>query len=263
MAKVEVLVACMHQKDDKLYGEMNLKSDVVLANQCDEYRYDEYVQNDGSVVKLVSSFDRGVGKNRNKALMYATGDYLLFSDEDLVYVDNYIQLIHDAYNTFPDADIIIFDLKYQGKPLRGRKKCTKAKRLHLWNAMRYGAARIVVKKSAVEKYNLGFSYMYGGGARYSCGEDSLFIREAIGKGAKIYLYPETIAMVKDGESTWFKGYNDKYFIDKGVLLANAFPTFWPIAILYFTFGLRNVSKDYGIYDIYKLIRKGCKEYKNI
>ena len=42
MSKVEVLVACMHQKDDSLYREMNLQPDAILANQGDEFFYKEY-----------------------------------------------------------------------------------------------------------------------------------------------------------------------------------------------------------------------------
>ena len=76
-SKVEVLVACMNQKDDSLYQKMNLQTDAVLANQCDEYSYREFVQEDNSVVKLISTADRGVGKNRNKALLNSTGEYLM------------------------------------------------------------------------------------------------------------------------------------------------------------------------------------------
>ena len=87
MSKVQVLVACMPQKDDSLYQEMNLQTDAILANQCDEYSYKLYTQQDGNRVELISTADRGVGKNRNKALMSSSGEYLLYSDQDMVYVD--------------------------------------------------------------------------------------------------------------------------------------------------------------------------------
>ena len=262
MSKVEVLVACMHQKNDALYKEMNLHSDCVLANQCDAHSYQEFIQADGSVVKLVSSHDRGVGKNRNKALQYASGEYVLFADDDMIYEDNYVQMVLDAFEKCPQADMIIFKLHYLNRLTYGKTEVMTFKRLHLWNAMRYGTARVAIRKSAIDKTCLCFSTLYGGGAKYSSGEDTLFIREAFRKGLKVYASPVTIAKVKQETSSWFTGYQDKYFIDKGVLIANAFPVMKGILMYYFAFGMRKVSKDYNFWKICRLMRQGIAEFKS-
>ena len=55
------------------------------------------------------------------------------------------------------------------------------------------------------------------GARYSAGEDSLFLKEFMDKGYSVYTAPVTIAREEAGESTWFQGYNEKFFRDRGVL----------------------------------------------
>lgn len=262
MSKVEVLVACMHQKDDSLYKEMNLQTDAILANQCDEYTYREYMQDNGCVAKLVSTADRGVGKNRNKALMNASGEYLLFADEDMIYEDGYEGMVLDAFNKKKDADIIVFNLIYLNRFTKGRKEEKKFKRVRFWNSMRYGAARIAIKRSALEKNCLSFSTLYGGGAKYSSGEDTLFIREALRKGLKIYYCPVVIAKVKQETSTWFNGYTDKFFIDRGVLIANAFPLLCHLFIYYFAFKLRKASKDHSFSKILSLMKKGIKTFKN-
>ena len=121
MSKVQVLVACMHQKDDSLYKEMNLQTDVILANQCDEFSYSTYKQDDGNMVELISTADRGVGKNRNKALMNACGEYLLCSDQDMIYVDGYDKIIENAFESCPKADIIVFNLEYLNRFTPARK----------------------------------------------------------------------------------------------------------------------------------------------
>lgn len=263
MSKVEVLVACMNQCDDNLYKEMNLHTDAVLANQCDEYSYKEYNQDDGNTVKLVSTFDRGVGKNRNKALLFATGEYLLCSDQDMIYVDDYPQIVENAFAKCPKADIIVFNLEYLNRFTRGRKLDSKFKRVHLWNCMRYGTARVAMRKSALDKHALYFSTLYGGGAKYSSGEDSLFIREAIRKGLNMYASPEIIAKVKQEESSWFKGYTEKYFMDKGVLIANAFPFLKHFLVYYFAYGMRKLTPEFGFSQICKLMKKGFREYKGM
>ncbi len=263
MSRIQVLVACMRQSDDSLYKTMNLQTDAVLANQCDIYEYREFTEPDGSTVQLVSTNDRGVGKNRNKALSFATGEYLLCSDQDMIYVDGYADIVESAFRKCPNADIIVFRLEYLNRFTPQRKETEKFCRVHIWNCMRYGTARVAMRKGAVEKACLSFSTLYGGGARFCSGEDSLFISEAIRKGLKMYVCPIVIAKVKQEESSWFKGYNDKFFIDKGVLLANAFPYLKSLLVYYFAYGLRNVSKDYGFRKICRLMRQGFHEYKKI
>lgn len=263
MSKVEVLVACMQRKDDSLYKQMNLQTDAVLANQGDEYSYREYFQDNGCVAKLISTSDRGVGKNRNKALMNASGEYLVFADEDMIYEDGYEKIVLETFEKKKKADIIVFNLEYLNKFISGKKPRTKFKRIRWWNSMRYGAARIAIRKDALDKAALSFSTLYGGGAKYSSGEDTLFIREALRKGLKMYYSPEIIAKVKQETSSWFKGYTDKFFIDKGILLANAFPKMCKILIYYFAFNLRNVSKQHSFLKIVSLMKKGIKTFKNI
>ncbi len=263
MSEVQVLVACMHQKDDSLYEEMNLQTDAIFANQCDKYSYKECIKENGSRVQLISTADRGVGKNRNKALMNATGKYLLCSDQDMIYVDGYEKIITDAFKKCPKADIIVFNLEYLNRFTPARKESGKFKRIHLWNCMRYGTARVAMRKDAVLKSCLSFSTLYGGGAKYSSGEDSLFIRDAFRKGLKMYASPVVIAKVKQEQSTWFNGYTDKLFIDKGILIANAFPVMKNILVYYFAYGMRNVSEQYGFLKILKLMKQGIKEFERI
>lgn len=263
MKDVQILVACMNQKDDFLYKEMNLQTNAILANQCDEYSYQEFTQPDGNTVKLISSADRGVGKNRNKALAYATGEYVINADQDMIFEDGYAQIIKEAFNKFPKADMIIFGLEYLNRFTPGKKRTTKYKKLHIWNSMRYGTACATIRRGAIEKNCLSYSTLYGGGAKYCSGEDSLFIREAFRKGLKIYVAPTVIAKVKQEESSWFTGFNDKYFIDKGVLIANAFPVLKNLFVYYFAFGNRNVSKDHNFFKICKLMKQGFKQYKEI
>ena len=260
--KIEVLVACMNQNDDSLYKEMNLHTDAILANQCDEYKYTEYNQNDGHKVKLISTFDRGVGKNRNKALMNATGDILLCADQDMVYVDNYEKIIQDAFKNCPKADIIVFDLDYLNRKPTFKSSSKQFKRVHLWTSMRYGTARVAMKKKKIDKAGLTFSTLFGGGAKYSSGEDNVFIREAFRKGLKLYASPVVIAKVKQETSTWFTGYNEKFFFDEGVLLAALFPRMKYIFLYYFAYRMRTDAENLTFFDICKLMRQGIKHYDN-
>ena len=58
---------------------------------------------------------------------------------------------------------------------------------------------------------------WGGGARDSNGEDSLFLHDCLKKGLHIYADTAVLGREVYRESTWFHGYNEKFFADRGVL----------------------------------------------
>ena len=218
MSKVEVLCATMHQTDFKKIGEMNIQSDVVYANQADRTGYDETAVGEYHA-RMITTDTRGVGVNRNLALLYARGEYLLFSDDDLQYVDGYAEIIEEAFSKIPKADCIIFNIETVGSDIK-RRVNGKIKRVRFYNALNYGTARVAVKRVSVKREGIMFNTNFGGGTPFSCGEDTLYIVEMLKKGLKLYTYPQTIAVVDQSQSTWFKGFNEKYYYDKGVLYAS-------------------------------------------
>ena len=212
--RIQVLIATMNQADHSLLKKMNIQTDAVVGNQCDcnEVEHFEY---EGHDIAWYSFSERGVGLNRNNALMRANGDIALFADDDMVYVSSYSELVEKAFKELPDADMIIFDLKY---PENNRRPIKKIKRLRKKDCMRFGAARFAVRTSRIHLNGVSFNLCFGGGAKFSSGEDTLFLNDCLAKGLRIYAYPAVIAHLQDErESTWFQGYNDKFFFDKGVL----------------------------------------------
>jgi len=140
--------------------------------------------------------------------MRADGDIVIFADDDMVYVENYEEIVKEAYERIPQADVIIFDLQY---PNGGNRPIRKIERLSVRKCMGYGAARITARRSALHLNGLAFHLCFGGGAAFSSGEDTVFLVDCLRKGLKIYAYPVVIASLTGRESTWFQGYNDKYF----------------------------------------------------
>lgn len=220
--KIEHLVAVMKQKDFEIFSKMNLDCDAVIANQYNVLEYKEKIIN-GSNIKMVTTNTIGVGKNRNIGLIYSSGDICILSDDDMVYNENYIKIIKEAFKKLPDADIIIFNIKTIGNESIKRRTNTKIKKINKMNFMNYGAARIAFKRSSVINNNIWFSTKFGGGAMFSSGEDTLFLLDAIKTGLKIYTYPKEIAKVDQSTSSWFLGYNEKFFYDKGALIGQIYP----------------------------------------
>ncbi len=212
--KLEVLVSAVDQDAAGLISKMNIHTDAVLVNQCDRYAYDTFAAGKGSA-KCFSMPERGVGLSRNTALLHASGDVVLFSDEDIILAADYEAQIEKAYRDLPDADMILFNVKVA--PARRTYWNREIRRITNRSYGRYPAYSISGRLSAFRRANAHYSLLFGGGAKYSNGEDSLFLRDCLKAGLRIYAHTACIGEEQERESTWFSGYHEKFFRDRGVL----------------------------------------------
>ncbi|MDD2362489.1 MAG: glycosyltransferase [Oscillospiraceae bacterium] len=262
MSRLEVLCATMHQTDFSKIEEMNIKSDVVFANQSDHEGYDE-ITFDGYRARMVTTSLRGVGKNRNIALLYADSEIGLLADDDVRYADNYVETVCGAFNEIPDADVIIFNIYSTSEHIdRKPTQIKKRGRLNKLSRNPFGGPRISFRISSVKKANLWFTLLFGGGCLFSSGEDSLWLRNALHKGLKIYKYPKTIGSVSMEESSWFNGFDEKLYYGKGAYYKASSPVLFLLWILYFAFRTRkNSDLDFGKRLLW--MRNGAEGYKSL
>ena len=256
MDKLEVLCVSMHQNDFSLVEGLNLKSDAVIANQCNENLVQETVYNFGTV-KMVSTNTRGVGKNRNIALIHATADILLLSDDDMCYTDTYVEDILSEFKNHPDADVIIFNILSNDEK-RKQFENKKTKKLKKFSRMPYGAPRIAFRKNAWEKSNIWFTTLFGGGAKYTNGEDSIFLNSLRKIGLTIYVSSIFIGTVDMTASSWYKGYDEEYFFNKGAYLKAINFKFSCLGKYYYAFRLKS---SLTIKEKLHWLKKGEKAFK--
>lgn len=259
---LQVLAVTMNQSDDSILKKMNIQSDVLVGNQCDRNCVETFSY-EGYQVHWYSFAERGVGLNRNNLLMRADADIFLLADDDITYEDGYVAQVLRAFEELPDADAILFGLRItrNGEVYRTVEP-PRLQRAHLWNSMRYGATCMAIRNQAIQKSNLCFSRLFGGGCIYSSGEDSLFIRDALKAGLKIYTYPYTLGNSAQDTSSWFTGYHRKFFYDKGAWLASAFPHTKNLMKFYFVWRFRKQTElTYG--DMLKEINRGIKGYDSL
>lgn len=258
---IEVLVSTMHQQNADLIKKMNIQTDAIIVNQADEFGYKEIKEND-SCIRFYTFNERGVGLSRNSALMRSDSDVCILADDDMIFIDGYEKTVKNAFKEHSDADLIIFNIIEENDSANRENVTTK--KIGKFNYMNYGAARIAFKRKSVTYNGITFNLNFGGGTLHSSGEDTLFLSECLKKGLKIIAVPQAIANLKDErESTWFKGYNEKYFFDKGVVLALAHPFLCKPFALYLTLRHNEYSESgFSKSKIYKEIIKGIKFIKN-
>lgn len=257
--KLQVLAAAVNKEAKTLAESMNLQTQAVIVNQSDRYDYEEFAYK-GQQVKCFSMAERGVGLNRNTALLHATGDIVLFSDEDIRFYPGYEKQVLSAFEKKPDADLITFNFKVH--PSRATYYNQEERPIRWYNYGRYPTFSVAAKLESLRKANVSFSLLFGGGARYSNGEDSLFLHDCLKKGMHLYTSTEEIGEEVYRESTWFTGYNEKFFVDRGVLYHYLYGKMAGIFSLRFLYAHKQeMCREIPLRTAYGMMKKGIAEGK--
>lgn len=259
MDRLQVLVATMGQTDFSITERMNLRCGAVIANQADR---EEITSRDTGYghQKMITTATTGVGLNRNIALLAADAEIVLFGDDDMVYYDGTPEAVLAAFRENPRADVMVFGLDILRNGEITERRHLKKSRLRIWNAMRYGTARIAARREALVKKNITFSQCFGGGCPFSSGEDSLFLKSCFDAGLRVFSSEYVLGTCCKDSSSWFVGYNEKYFYDKGVLMRSLFPRLYPVMGLYFAIRFKRET-DIRAWDRVKLMFRGIRNGK--
>ncbi|MCL2717344.1 MAG: glycosyltransferase family 2 protein [Lachnospiraceae bacterium] len=256
---LEVLVAAVKQNVHDLAAKMNLKTNAIIINQDDYFSYDEFEFNEAKI-KAYTFNERGVGLSRNNALLRCSSDLLLFSDDDIVLNSSYAEMILKEFALYPKADVILFNVEVDKR--RATYRNIEHKRIRWYNYGRYPAYSIAARTKSLHSANVTFSLLFGGGAKYSNGEDSLFLRDCLKKGLKIYGSPINIGREIYRESTWFTGYNEKFFYDRGVLYHYLYGFMAKFFALRFLWAKRRkMCNEIKFRQAYRLLISGIKKMK--
>ncbi|WP_018296185.1 glycosyltransferase family A protein [Corynebacterium lubricantis] len=253
---LQVLMSVMNQSHD-IVSKANIQSDAIIVNQCDTFKKEVFDHN-GHRIQFLSFDERGVGLSRNSALMRADADIVLMSDDDVVYADGYRDLILSEFRDNPEADMIVFNVPSVDAS-RGTSTIRKLERVRKFNSLRYATYQMAFRREKILEKNIFFSLLFGGGAKYLSGEDSLFIFTVLGSGLKVYKSPAEIGRVHHTTSTWFEGYTDRYFRDRGTLYRSLSPRFYLPLIAQFVIRKHKVvGEGRTRREMFQLMREGAQ-----
>ncbi len=254
---IQTLVVTTKQSDHSLLERMNIQTDAIIGNQCDCNEVEEFEYN-GHHIKWLSFCERGVGLNRNNVMMRSTADICVFADDDMVFHNGYENIVKKLFEQYPEADIMLFNLD---EKVPKRYKNTKTVKVNKHNYGKYGAARLAFRRQKLQMAGVTFNLLFGGGAMYSSGEDSIFLYDCLKNNLKLIAVPYSLAELKDDrESTWFTGYNDKFFYDKGVMYTRLYRNSAKFIALYNCFKHRNRRyKEYGWKNAYNKMKEAIRD----
>lgn len=245
-----VLVSTMNQPDNAtLQKEMNIGGRYTVINQVTKVN-DVPVDINSQSRKFLSFKERGLSRSRNRAVENSTAEICVVADDDMYYVDGYQEIISEAYKKYPDADIIAFHVDNEDKVKQ--KKVMKEGRIGFIKSMRIASWQITFKRSSLLKKGIIFDEKFGTGTEDYMGEENILLFDCLKSKSKIYYVPTKIATLKkDTESTWFNGYDEKYFIVSGKKFHRM--SAWCSYLMAVQFALRKRSRYKGGFGTFKAL----------
>ncbi len=254
---LEVLITTMHQNDFSLIHKMRIESDAILLNQCSDNYVKEYCFN-GNKVTMISTNTRGKSINQNFGILVAKGDILVFADDDIIFVDDYRQIILDYFNKHTKADAVKFycESKNLNRPL-SFKKPKKDKLIKKHEIMSAGTPLLAIKRDFLIRNGIFFNAGIGPGTDCANGEDGVFYSTLFKHKCKMYISPILIGYALQDNSSWFNKFDEKYFLNSGYIYRLIYGK---LAFLYifrkawmFHFGKRT---ELGFFRIISMMNKG-------
>lgn len=267
--RLQILISAVNKIPELLPEAMGLESDAVIVNQLIGSRVhpgikegEKTVEHKGHTIRIFNRREKGVGLSRNTALDKSDHEIIQFGDDDIEYDKGYAQRIISEFDAHPEADILLFNVRAQ----RGRETYWNEDfaRVSWYNYGRYAAYAICARREKIVEKGIHYSLLFGGGAQYMNGEDSLFLHDCLKAGLSIYRTTVYLGREKSGDSTWFKGYTDKFFYDRGVLyhfLYGRMALIWGFRYLFKN--REKMCKEKGLFRCYALLADGVRHGKTI
>lgn len=255
---IEVLISTMNEKSIDCYKKFKLETNALIINQTTYNAYEE-IDTGSFKVRMISTDTRGLGLSRNLAILNSRADILVFADDDEVFEKGYGQKILDEFDRYKNVDFFIFKtIIYQdGKEII---KVKDDKDLSIYKSLRYGSVHFAFKKEPIVRNNISVSTFFGAGTENGSGEDSIFIRDCLKAGLRLRTSTKLIARVYNDDSTWFKGYDEKFFYDKGMLAKALFPKGYRLYIEQFLLRHQEMRENIDYRSARKLMLEGARDF---
>lgn len=204
--KIDVLISTMNLKSaSNLIKDMKIQGHYIIINQTQNKTIES--------PNVYNYQEMGLSKSRNRAIENSKANICIIADDDVVYNPNYLETVKNAYEKYPNADIITFGIESLN-PSRPVKRL-RGKHINSINSMRIISSQITFKRESIIKNNIKFDEDFGAGSKYDRAEETIFLCDALRNNLKIVNVNTIIASVKQENSTWFRGFNKDFFIKQG------------------------------------------------
>ncbi len=261
--KIEHIISTMNRAEYSFLRQMNLQTNGIVVNQTDKLDNSEYILDNGCKIKTISVLERGLSRSRNRLLEEATGEICIVGDDDVEYMPGYLEIISNAYEKYPDADIIVFRFTHD-KNRETRSRYKKDKRYYLWNISKVASVEITFKKKSIDAAGICFNNKIGLGTKFPSGEENAFLADALRAGLKIYHIPKTICYAVEAHTIKDAPGLKKYLITKGAAYYCIYKKLFGLyALAFILLKKKKMLSEISIRQAMNYMRKGKQEYRRM
>ncbi len=259
--KLEVLIAAQNIRSA---DQLPKVAEQLISNSCDAVliNQSENELNFKSPSKNLRIFnypETGISKSRNRALQQADGDLLLITDDDVELLDGFSDIILEAFDKNPEADIITFQcLNEHGEK---RKNYRDSAFWHnLRSLMQVSSVEIALRRQSLEQKSLVFDRRFGIGSQIPTGGETVFLCDALKQRFKILYLPYPIVRHPDASSGRDLLHNPALIKAKGAMLCRIFG--WKAYGVCLLFALKKYRETgYSLMRNIRLLYAGIEEFK--
>ncbi len=218
--KLEVLLSCMYQTDTSIIKRSNIQSDVLVINQCDIDKVDEFVfynkKGHKCKARFISTSERGLSRSRNMAIRNASGDICLICDDDEYFEDDYEDKIIKVFEENSKLDVAAFKLVFASNAYVKKKFWPNPLKINYKTALKISSVQIAFKLDSIKSKKIHFDENIGSGVTKAGGEEKIFLHNCLAKSLMIVYHPICIGTVAFETSQWSQFiFTKEYFEDWG------------------------------------------------
>lgn len=214
----------MHQKDESIIHRSAITGNVLVINQCDREE-ETALRTECGEARIISTTQRGLTRSRNMAISKSNADICLLCDDDEIFVQNYEEKILAAYEENPKSDVIIFKIANQTPSFPDRTMELKFPR-----TMKVCSYQISFRRESLLRTGVRFDELLGAGTGNGAEEELKFLTDCRRAGLRIFYVPVEIAELIPSESTWFHGFTEEFFVNRGA--TTRYILGYPLAVMY-------------------------------
>jgi len=143
--------------------------------------------------KQISLNSLGVAKSRNCAIDNASGEYLVFADDDIVFSEDGLQKAIDYLDAHPQVSLLLTQATDPSGNLRKQYPPGEEK-LSLYNSARAATYEMIVRVAEIRRLGIRFDEEFGAGVENYLGDEYIFIADLLRAGGSAKFVPITTAI---------------------------------------------------------------------
>lgn len=174
-------------------------------------------------ITIISSYTKGLSKNRNNCLRHATGDIVMILDDDVKLKHEYLDRVLSFFND-SEVDLAVSKIETpEGQPEYKHYSDQSYFLNNIKQLKNVSSVEISFRLKPLIEKSIFFNEAFGLGMQANSGEELIFLNECMRKGLKIKYFPEyTVCHDFESSTKVFSPYSEKRLFVAGAQAAALF-----------------------------------------